>query len=615
MTETVATAAAVDQTTGPIDRRCLHDLVVAAAREHPGRAAIVVGDERITYRELLVRARRMAGELRAAGVDRPAVGVLLPRTAEFVVAALAALFAGGYYVPLDPDYPVERLRLMLTTAGCSVVVGTSALRERLPHGFDGRYLAVDDPAGARRGSGPTLPETHPDDLAYVMFTSGSTGTPKGVMITHRGVVRLVEPPGIVPVSAADVVLHLSSVSFDAATFDMWSALTAGATLAIAPAGRPSGRDVAELIRQHGATTVLLPTGLFHLMVDEQVSDLAGLCKLVVGGDVLSAGHARRFTAAVADCALVNAYGPTEVTVATTMHAVSRDHSDPVPIGAPMPNTSIRLLDDDLRPVPPGEVGQIYAGGRGLARGYVADPGLTAARFLPDPDVPGARVYATGDLARQRLDGAFEFLGRVDDQVKKRGFRVEPGEVEAALREDAAVRQAYVLADGASAETRRLVAVLTPADGPADAEFTDGVRGRLRDRVPEHLVPDLWTTVETVPLTLGGKPDRAELRRIATSARRVSAPAETAPDAGPEESALAAIWREVLDLEQVDADADFFELGGHSLLANKIVYQVRKRLGVDLPLYEVFDRPRFADLVAELERLSGGSGAGTGEVGE
>jgi len=585
----------------PLDERCLHDLVAAAATAHPDRVAVVAGDDTLTYRELLTRSGRLARRLCGTGAARPAVGVLLPRSADFVVAALAALEAGGHYVPLDPDYPSERLRTMLTAAGDVVVVGTTALRCRLPDGFTGRFVATDtDPPPDEPDADPPAC-THPDDLAYVMFTSGSTGTPKGVMITHRGVVRLVRPPGIVEVSTEDVVLHLSSVSFDATTFDLWSALTIGATLVVAPPGRPSGVDIAALVRRHRVSTMLLPTGLFHLMVDEQVSDLAGLRRLVVGGDVLSADHARRFLAAAPHCVLVNAYGPTEVTVATTVHTVSPD-DDPIPIGRPMPRTSVCLLDEDLRPVRPGEVGQIYAGGRGLARGYVGDPAQTAARFVPDPEVPGARLYATGDLARHRSDGALEFLGRADDQVKKRGFRVEPSEVESALRADPAVRDAVVFADGASAETRRLIVVLAPAAGPPDSAFLNAARTRLRAWVPEHLVPDLWIVVNTVPLTLGGKVDRAALRRLVGAD-----PTAARPETGgvgrvaAEEASLAAIWRDVLAVDRIDADDDFFELGGHSLLANKIVYQVRSRLGIDLPLQEVFDRPRFHDLVDALRQ--------------
>ncbi len=600
---------------GLADERCLHHLVEARATEHPDRVAVVCGEQRLTYAELNGRANRLARHLAGFGLGRPTVGLLLHRSVEFVVAALAVLKAGGNYVPLDADYPAERLRLMLDAARCPVVVSTTGLLAGLPQDAGVRTVAVD---GQARDLAE-LPDddlglaVHPDDLAYTMFTSGSTGVPKGVMVTHRGVVRLVRPPGVVRLDGDDVVLHASSTSFDATTFDVWGALAGGARLVIAPAGRISTVDIAALMTRHRVTAVLLPTGLFHLMVDERLADLEGLRRLVVGGDVLSAKHARRFAQAVPHCELVNAYGPTEVTVATTTHRVSADHEDDaVPIGRAMPGTYVRLLDEDLRPVPAGEPGQLFAGGAGLARGYLGDPALTAERFVPDPWLAGARLYATGDLARLRPDGTLEFLGRMDDQFKKRGFRVEPGEVEAALRTDPAVRDAVVLADGATADTRRLVAVVLPAAGPAGRDLLDGVRSRLRGTLPEYLVPDLWAAVDGFPLTANGKVDRKALLTLATTgAVRHEEEGETEPAAeasGVEETTLAQIWQEILKVERVGREDDFFDLGGHSLLANKVVSQVRRRLGVPLPLDAVFDHPTIAGLAAVIraERVAAGT---------
>ncbi len=602
------TDLAVDGVAGPHEDRCLHQLVEAEAAAHPDRVAVVRGDQAIGYAELNRRANRLAHHLIGLGPDGPAVGLLLPRSAEFVVAALAVLKAGGNYVPLDADYPAERLRLMLAAARCPVVIGTTALLAGLPARAGVHQVALDAPhvpSAELPDTDPRLP-AHPDALAYTMFTSGSTGVPKGVMVTHRGVVRLVRTPGVIRLDAADVVLHSSSTSFDAATFDIWGALANGARLVVAPSGRVSVTDIAALLRQHRVTTVLLPTGLFHLMVDERLSDLAGLRQLVVGGDVLSARHARRFVRAVPGCVLVNAYGPTEVTVAVSVHQVSQDHDDEqtVPIGRAMSRAYVRLLDGDLRPVPAGTAGQLYAGGAGLARGYLGDAALTARRFVPDPWLAGARLYATGDLARQRPDGTLEFLGRMDDQFKKRGFRVEPGEVEAALRADPSVRDAIVLADGATADTRRLVAVLLPAAGPADAALVDAVRSRLRKTLPDYLVPDLWAAVDAFPLTANGKVDRRALLAAATTApvRGAEGDDDASADASEsvEESTLAAIWQEILHVERVGREDDFFDLGGHSLLANKVVSQVRRRLGIALPLDAVFDHPTLGELAAVIQ---------------
>jgi amino acid adenylation domain-containing protein len=613
---------------------CVHQLVEIRATTDPDRVAVVCGDQVLTYGELSRRTNRLAHHLSRFGLRQPSIGILLPRSVEFVVAALAVLKAGGSYVPLDADYPVSRLHAMLTAAQCPVVISATPLLGHLPGNCDARTVCMDTLAGQLAG----LPDTdlavpvHPDTLAYTMFTSGSTGIPKGVMITHRGVVRLVRPPGIVRMHRDDVLLHVSSVSFDAATFDIWGALANGAQLVVAPAGRTSVMDIGTLIRKHQVTTALLPTGLFHLMVDERLADLTRLRKLVAGGDVLSAQHAKRFVAAAPGCTLVNAYGPTEVTVATTTHHVLPDKDDPdqadkntMPIGQAMPRTNVRLLDRELRPVLLGTPGQLYAGGTGLARGYLGDPALTAERFIPDPWLPGARLYATGDLARQRSNGTFEFLGRLDDQFKKRGFRVEPGEVEAALRADPAVRDVAVLADGATADTRRLVAVLVPAltAGPAGAEFVAGVRARLRATLPDYLVPDIWAAVPAFPLTAQGKVDRRALLHLATaSPLPQEEPIAQIPDTEPdrlsvEESTLVTIWQDILGVDRVDPETDFFALGGHSLLANRMVSQVRKRLDFVLSLDAIFDHPTVRDLatVVQAGRAAGMARAGAGLVNE
>lgn len=588
---------------------CVHELVEAMASAHPGHVAVECGDQVLTYRELSERTSRLAHHLASFGFRYPCIGILLPRSAEFVTAALAALKVGGSYTPLDADYPLPRLAAMLTAARCPIVITATSLLGSLPAESDLVPVCLDtldETLAALPADGPSIP-VHPDLLAYTMFTSGSTGVPKGVMITHRGVVRLVGPPGIVDLACDDVLLHVSSVSFDAATFDIWSALTAGAKLVVAPAGRISVADIGRLIGQHQVTTTLLPTGLFHLMVDEAPDDLRGLRQLVAGGDVLSAQHAKRFMAAVPGCPLVNAYGPTEVTVATTVHAVAADQPDdsPVPIGQAMPGTYVRLLDRDLRPVPAGSVGELFAGGRGLARGYLDDPVLTAQRFVPDPWLAGARMYATGDLARQLSDGCLEFIGRADGQFKKRGFRVELAEVEAALRADVAIRDVAVLAAGETADTRRLVAALVPAADQPEGVLLEAVQRRLRQVLPEYLIPDVWLVVPTLPLTQNGKVDRPALLAMAATTRSSASRAGSVSSTtgSSTESALTAIWKEILSVDHVEADDNFFALGGHSLLANKVVTQVSKRLGVALPLDAIFDYPAFGDLVAVVQNAA------------
>jgi len=591
---------------------CVHELVEAQARRQPDHIAVDCGDDVLTYRDLDERASGLARHLVNLGGRYRQTGILLPRSAGFVVAALAVLKAGGSYVPLDADYPRSRLHAMLSLARCPLVITAAPQLASLPDDCEAVPVCLDTLPEQPPG-GPAVP-VHPDLLAYTMFTSGSTGMPKGVMITHRGVVRLVLPPSLVSLTSDDILLHVSSVSFDAATFDIWTALTSGARLVIAPAGRNSVVEIGMLMREHRVTTALLPTGLFHLMVDERLDDLRGLRRLVAGGDVLSGRHAARFVAAVPGCPLLNAYGPTEVTVATTAHTVrpGQPEGAPVPIGRALPGTWVRLLGPDLRPVPAGSPGQIFAGGRGLARGYYADPGQTASRFLPDPWLPGARMYATGDLARERPDGSLEFIGRQDGQVKKRGFRVELAEIEAALRTDPVVRDAVVLTDGDSADTRRLLAFVVPRSEPAGSGFLDRAQRRLRETLPGYLVPDLWLRVASLPLTPNGKVDRAALLALAPILAPAPAPAEPAGQLGPDslagvrESTLAAIWQEVLSVDQISGEDDFFELGGHSLLASRVVSQVRKRLGVTLPLDAIFEYSRFGDLVSVLNGADRGA---------
>ncbi|CAA9260066.1 MAG: hypothetical protein AVDCRST_MAG41-2326 [uncultured Corynebacteriales bacterium] len=559
----------------------VHGAVAGWAAREPDRPAVLAGDEVVGYGELVARADRVAGGLAGLGVGPGStVGVRLPRSVDFVVAALGVLTAGADYLPLDPAYPAERLRMMTATAGCRTVLGDGP--GALP------LAGVTGPLDVR-------PRVHPEDLAYTMFTSGSTGTPKGVLVTHRGVLRLVREPNVPRLGPDEVVLHLSSTSFDAATFDIWGALANGARLAVAPPGRLSATDVGELVRRHGVTVALLPTGLFHLMVDERASDLAGVGQVLPAGDVLSAAHARRFAAAAPRSRLINMYGPTEVTVATTYHEVGDPAGDDVPIGRPVAGTYVRVLDRDLAEVPPGTVGQLYAGGTGLARGYAGDPGLTADRFVPDPLAAGRRLYATGDLVRQDPDGTLRFAGRVDDQFKKRGFRVDPAEVEAALRADPAVRDAVVVGTGDSAETRRLVGCLLPAAGAAPDGLAAAVRDRVAGVLPEHLVPDGWLVLDAFPLTVNGKVDRAALRAAAGAGPGPGTEPGRALD--PQEAELAAIWREVLGVDAVGPDDDFFALGGQSLLASKVISHARRRLGVSLSMAAVFDAPTLGELAA------------------
>jgi amino acid adenylation domain-containing protein len=573
--------------------------VARHAAAHAARVAVVDRDTTLTYGELDTQANQLAAVLVELGVrSESPVGVALERSAQLIVTMLAILKAGGNYVPLDPEYPTDRLARMLDASAATVVVTDSAQSLRLPVSAAATVVLDDlrDSLADRPAAAPAV-RTHPDQLAYTMFTSGSTGTPKGVVVTHRGVVRLVHAPGYVRLDDTETLLHQSSTSFDAATFEIWGALTNGARLVVAP-GKASVLGLGRLVREHEITTAFFTTGLFHLMVDERLDDLAGVRQLLTGGEVISPARATRLLATLPGCRLVNAYGPTEVTTFTTCEVVSVPEAGAVvPIGRPIKRTWVRLLDDNLECVPDGAVGQLYAGGDGLARGYLGDAALTAERFVPDPLRPGQRLYRTGDLARRLGDGRLEFLGRADQQIKRRGFRIEPGEIEAALRRDPDVRDAVVLPEGDTAEERRLVAYLTPArTASASHDLAAGVRKRLRDVLPSHLMPDRWLVLDELPLNANGKVDRRALAGEALAAAVSAAPVDHAES--KVEAVLMQIWQEIFGVERVGRHDDFFDLGGHSLLASKMVSRIRTALGVEIALVDVFDHPTLTE-IAEL----------------
>ncbi|HEU4560010.1 MAG TPA: amino acid adenylation domain-containing protein, partial [Longimicrobium sp.] len=450
-------------------RATVDALFARAAAAAPQAVALAWDGGRMTYVELDERANRLAHHLRRAGVAAGTrVGVCLERGPEMVVATLAALKAGGAYVPLDPAYPAERLAFMLADTAVPVLVTESPLEDCLPP-HAARIVRVDADAAEIAAEPADAPAagTDPEAAAYVMYTSGSTGRPKGVEVPHRAVVRLVRGQDYVSIDPSDVFLQLAPASFDAATLELWGPLLNGARLAIHPAQRPTVESIGRALAEHGVTVLWLTAGLFHLVVEERIQILRGVRQLLAGGDVLSVPHVRRVLQELPETVLINGYGPTENTTFTCCHRITEVPRDgaSIPVGWPIANTYVRVLDAGMQPVPVGVPGELFAGGAGLALGYLNQPELTAEMFVADPFAPGARLYRTGDRVRWRADGTVEFLGRVDTQVKIRGYRIEPGEVEAVLREHPGVRQAVVLAREDVPGDRRLVAYVVPdADG-------------------------------------------------------------------------------------------------------------------------------------------------------
>ncbi|RKH26399.1 non-ribosomal peptide synthetase, partial [Corallococcus sicarius] len=471
---------------------------------HPEAIALESEDERLTYAQLDARANQLAHELRArnVGPDR-LVALCLERSVAFVVCALATLKAGGAYVPMDVSYPAQRLNFMLEDARPHLLLTRRDLRERFQHAEGAApILFVEELSlDAHPVTAPQV-DVSPRNLAYVIFTSGSTGRPKGVSIEQRSLLRLIQSERFGTYGVGDTMMLLAPVSFDGSVLELWLPLLQGSRLVIF-SGQHLTSDlerVARVAKQHGVTCAHLPTGLFSQIVDHQPAILEQLREVLVGGDVISAPHVRK-AAASGTLHVTNIYGPTECTVVSNTFTVSRPDQvgGSMPIGPMLSNTTGYVLDAWMHPVPVGVPGELYLGGDGLSRGYVSRPELTAERFVPDAQgtTPGARLYRTGDLVRWRADGVLEFLGRIDHQVKVRGFRIELAEVEAALRDLPFVLQVAVVVREDMPGDKRLVAYVSPREG----QVLDGtaLRAGLRQRLPEYMVPSVFVTLATLPL--------------------------------------------------------------------------------------------------------------------
>jgi len=584
------------------DQASIAELFERQAAATPDAVAVETEGDSLTYRELDERADRLANKLAAAGVGPDVlVAIGAGRSAAMIVGLVAILKAGGAYLPLDLDYPAERIAFMLEDARPRVVLAASGERSSLPLPPDA--VVIDLEAGERaEQAGPPGPAVRPDNLAYVTYTSGSTGRPKGVAVTQAGVVRLVSSPNFVRLDPSHTMLQFAPITFDASTLEIWGALLNGMRLVVAPPGALSLAELGELIERTGVTTLWLTAPLFHLLVEQRQASLRGVRQLLAGGDVLSPAHVREALAVDERLAVVNGYGPTETTTFACCHPMrgTIDDSQPVPIGRPISNTRVYVLDRHLRPVPAGVRGELYVGGPGVARGYLDRPGLTAERFVPDPvgPVPGERLYRTGDVARHRPDGTIEFLGRADRQVKVRGFRVELGEIEVALCAHEAVRDAVVVARDRDGSEKALVAYVVAEPQTSSGEL----RAFLRRRLPDYLVPQAVVALEGLPLDANGKVDRNALPEPGWDVDAEAGENGAAPEAGLEET-IAAVWRQVLKLDAVGVDDNFFDLGGDSLLLALVHEELEPVVPRKLRLIDLFRYPT----IAELARYCAGDG--------
>jgi amino acid adenylation domain-containing protein len=574
----------------------VHQLVETQAMEKPDAVAAVFKGERLTFRELDGRANQLAHRLQANGVGLETVaGVCLPRSLDMLVAVLAVLKAGAAYLPLDPGYPSERLAFMLSDTEAPVLLTTRELSERFP-GIAAQVLYVDEPIDEVERA--ISVDVAPENLAYVIYTSGSTGRPKGVAMTHRSMVNMISWHA--QQSVGRRTLQFAPLSFDVSfqeIFTTWS--TGGTVVLITEAERLDSRELLRLISSENVERLFLPPVALQQLA-ETVNDSdqfpAVLREVITAGEQLTiTPNIVQFFTRLNDCVLRNHYGPTETHVVSqfTLDGDPKEWPKFPAIGRAIANVKLYVLDRELQPVPVGVPGEIYAGGVCAARGYLQRPALTAERFVPNPfsDTPGERLYNTGDLVRYRAGGDLEFIGRIDQQVKLRGFRIEPGEIELVLVEHPSVRDAVVGVYESDAGYGRLVAHVVPQDPNVPA--SDELRNFLRRKVPEYMIPSAFEVIDTLPLTASGKVDRNALPSISNE-RPQLAVGYVAPRTPLEES-LATIYSQLLGLDRVGIHDSFFNLGGHSLLATQLVSRVRSVFRVDVPLPMIFEAPTVAEL--------------------
>ncbi len=588
----------------------VHQLVERQVETTPAQTAVVFADQQLTYRTLNQRANRLAHHLCALGVaPEVPVALCLERSLDLPVAVLAVLKAGGAYVPLDPAYPAERLGYMLRDSQAPVLVAHSRLLSKLPP-YAGRIVQLDTAAESLTREYSDNPPTHaqPDNLLYILYTSGSTGTPKGVAMPHRPLVNLVSwQQQTTTLDHPARTLQFSSLSFDVSCQELFFTLSSGGTLVMVD--EDTRRDPAALwrfLRTADIERLFLPfVALQHLAqaAAEDPEPPGSLREVITAGEALQATlPVRNLFARLEGCTLHNQYGPTETHVVASYRLSADPQSWEAlpPIGHPIANTTLHILDPHLHPVPVGVSGELHIGGTALARGYLNRADLTAERFIPDrfSMVPGMRLYRTGDLARYRKDGSIEYLGRLDGQVKIRGYRIELGEIETVLAQCPSVRASAVAVSEDAGGDKRLVAYVVPQ--AQEVPNASELRAWLQTRLPEYMIPSAFVALERLPLTASGKLDRRALLHSAPEQ-----PPSEQPVAAPRtatEQILANIWGEVLGVEQVGIHDNFIALGGHSLLATQIVARAWQAFQIEVPLRTLLQAQTVAALASSIDTL-------------
>jgi len=575
----------------------LGDLFLKVARDHAERTALAHDTTNISYRQLALAAIGLSSRLTQAGV-RPGdrVALCAPSVPEMIAAQIAILLSGAACVPLDPDYPVDRLRFMLEDSGAKVLLATPVLSNRLSVG-ETTVIQLDGILGSGTGLIPEdLPsKASPLDASHIFYTSGSTGQPKGVRVCHRGVSRLAHGD-FIEFGPEDSFLQSAPISFDAAILEIWMPLLHGGRVVLTGDKGTSLSSIAHAVKHQGVTCLWLTAGLFQSMVDEHLDDLKGLRHLLAGGDVLSPPHVRKAFESLPATRIVNGYGPTENTTFTCCHTITRADLDrpSIPIGRPIGNTTVAILDEKFRPVPIGVPGELFTGGDGLALGYLNRPDLTDERFVPHPKM--GRAYRTGDLCRWLPDGTIEFIGRRDGQVKIRGFRIELGEIEAVISSHPAVRQVKVEVRGKGAEDKVLLAWVVAPNGQLTSE---SLASFLADRLPAYMRPHAIGLLDELPLSSNGKVDTRSLESPLLKSSGKGSTAIEAPE-GETETRLAHLWKQLLGREEIGRDDDFFSIGGHSLMALRLFSRINREFSRNLPLSSIITHSTIRSLARLLE---------------
>ena len=592
-------------------RQTLHELVEDQARMTPEAVAVVCGDQQASYQEINERANRLAHYLISHGAaPERLVGICLPRGIDLVVSLLAVLKSGAAYLPLDAAYPTQRLRYMLEDSGAGLVITSNEMATALPE-TTARLICLQEQLEqiSTHSSNDPAVRVFADNLAYEIYTSGSTGKPKAVMITHRAIVNhMLWMNSRFPLAQHDAVLQKTSLSFDASVWEFYAPLMSGARLVMAREGahRDSGYLVKEVAKQRVTVLQVVPSMLRMILREEGLEACQSLRRVYCGGEAMDTELVETFYERLDRVQLVNLYGPTEASIDSTYADCAADRGGAVvTIGRPIANVNIYILDDRGRMAPVGVVGEIHIAGEGLARGYANKPDQTAERFLPDSYglEAGARIYQTGDLGRYRTDGVIEYVGRVDTQVKLRGYRIEMGEVESALRQQESVKEAVAVIRGETDEQKRIVGYVVGEEGATlDIEL---VMKATKARLPDYMVPSRIMVLERLPLGLNGKVDRGALPEPDRSAEMSLE--EYVPPRTEVERIISEAWQQVLHLEHVSIKSNFFDLGGHSLLMMPVHSELQRRLGREMTLVELFEFPTISMLA---EHLSGSVGEET-----